>query len=527
MSDAPPRSPDPAAGAGDAVLHGVRLVLATLAVSAAGFMNVLDTTIAVVSLPTIAGNLAATPSQGSWVITSYGVCLAVVLPLSGWITRRFGEVHVFCISVLLFTFTSWLCGTAASFTQLILYRGLQGFAGGLLLPLSQSLLMRIYPPEKHGLALALWGMFSATAPVVGPLLGGYLTDSLGWPWIFYVNVPVGLIAAYMCWTLLRSHESPTRREPVDAIGLVLLVVGVICFQLVLDRGHELDWLSSPQIRVMLCVSVVCFFLFLAWERDEAHPVVDLSLFRFPNFALGNVLISIFYAIYILGAVIYPIWMQTIMGYTATWSGIVMATTSVMPLLLMPVIGSRLRSSDPRPLVTFGAGIAAFSFYLASLTNTDVSPGYIVLTRITLGFSMAFTWMPLMMQALIGLPPHQIATATGLFNFMRMLASSMGTALGVTIWDDRSIYHRARLGESLSADAPGVRDLLETIGRTFPDPQSPLAVLDAMATRQARTLAIDDVFYLCMAGMVLVAVAVWFMPTKRNAGATVSAVVTAE
>ena len=151
----------------------------------------------------------------------------------------------------------------------------------------------------------------------------------------------------------------------------------------------------------------------------------------------------------------------------------------------------------------------------------------MLTRITLGFSMAFTWMPLMMQALIGLPPHQIATATGLFNFMRMLASSMGTALGVTIWDDRSIYHRARLGESLSADAPGVRDLLETIGRTFPDPQSPLAVLDAMATRQARTLAIDDVFYLCMAGMVLVAVAVWFMPTKRNAGATVSAVVTAE
>ena len=185
-------------------LHGLPLALATIAVAVASFMNILDTTIAIVAVPTIAGNLAATPSQGSWIITVYSVCLAVVLPLSGWITRRFGQVHVFCIALLLFSLTSWLCAIADSFNQLLFFRALQGFSGGLLVPLSQSLLLRIWPPEKHGLALGIWGITSAVAPVLGPLLGGYITDNFGWHWIFLINLPVGAVSVYLCWTLLCS-----------------------------------------------------------------------------------------------------------------------------------------------------------------------------------------------------------------------------------------------------------------------------------------------------------------------------------
>ena len=267
-------------------LSGPPLVIATLAVALASFMNILDTTIAIVALPTISGNLGATASQGSWIITIYSVCLAVVLPLSGWITRRFGEVRVFCVAIFMFSLASWLCAIATNFNELLLFRALQGFTGGLLLPLSQSLLLRMYPPEKHGLALGIWAITSAVAPVMGPILGGYITDNFGWPWIFLINVPVGIFSVYFCWKILRSIESEIHREPVDFIGLVLLMVGVICFQLVLDRGHELDWLASNQIRVMLVVSVLFFFLFLAWEWGEPHPVVDLSLFAHRNFVLG-------------------------------------------------------------------------------------------------------------------------------------------------------------------------------------------------------------------------------------------------
>jgi DHA2 family multidrug resistance protein len=303
-------------------LRGLPLVLATFAVAVASFMNILDTTIAVVAVPTISGNLGATPSQGSWIFTIYSVCLAVVLPLSGWITRRYGQVRVFCIGLLLFTLTSWLCAIADTFNQLLLFRAFQGASGGLLVALSQSLLLRIWPPEKHGMALGIWGITSAVAPVLGPLLGGYITDNFGWPWIFLINLPVGAVSVYICWTLLRPFESETHRDPVDFVGLLLLMVGVICFQLFLDRGHELDWLASIQMRVLLVVAVFCFFLFLAWEVGEAHPVVDLSLFTYRNFVTGTALISVLYVCFVLATVLYPIWLQTAMGYTATWAGLV-------------------------------------------------------------------------------------------------------------------------------------------------------------------------------------------------------------
>lgn len=502
-----------------APLRGLALAGATLAVAVAAFMNVLDTTIAVVALPTIAGNLAATPSQASWVVTSYGVCLAVVLPLSGWISRRYGLVHTFCTAVLLFTLTSWLCASANTFNLLLLFRALQGFAGGLLLPLSQSLLLRIYPPEKHGTALGIWAVSTAIAPVAGPLLGGYITDAWGWPWIFYVNVPFGVFSAYLSWTLLSAHESERVREPVDLIGLFLLVTGVICFQLVLDRGHELDWFASPQISVMLTVSVMFFFLFIVWERDAPHPIVDLSLFRYTNFVTGTALISVFYAVFVVVAVIYPIWIQTILGYSARWSGIVMSPTSIVPLIAMPFVGQYVRTADPRPLVTIGCLCIAGSLLFHAHTTTDAPSSYLALARFTIGMGMPLVWMPLMMNALTGLPADKINTATGLFNFSRMLLSSLGTAAAVTLWDERSIFHRARLVEEVSRDTPERRAVIDALTGTLQDPQAALAALDMMITRQARTLGQQDLFYLCAGTVVVVGAGCWLLSGRVASSAT--------
>lgn len=498
-------------------LTGLPLVLATLAIVSSSFMNTLDTTIAIVALPTIAGNLAVTASQGSWVITLYGVCVAVVLPLSGWITRRFGEVHTFTFSVLLFTLASWLCGVSASFNQLLVFRAIQGIGGGLLLPLSQSLLLRIYPPEKHGLALALWAMATVTAPVLGPLLGGYITDTLGWPWIFYINIPIGALCVYLSWALLRPIESATERLPIDLGGLVLLVVGVVCLQLVLDRGHELDWLSATPIKIMSGISLLCFIFFLAWEQDELHPIVDLSLFGHRNFLIGTLSSAIFYMTFLVSAVIYPIWMQTSMGYTASWSGLISSPAGIAPLILMPLLGERIQHWDVRWTVTIGTALMIFAFYLHAQLSTDSPAWYLAMIRFVVGIGMPFAMMPLMLITLVGLPAEKMASATGIYNFVRMLAASLGTAVGVTIWDQRAIYHRSRLAEDISADSPQFQQAMDLLSAGLPDPQSALAALDVMVTTQARTLAMVDVFYLCAAGVVVVAVITWFLPARVTAG----------
>lgn len=500
--------------------QGLRLVLATLAVASASFMNTLDTTIAVVSVPTIAGNLSATPSQGSWIITSYAVCLAVILPLSGWITRRFGQVNTFTASVLLFTLTSWLCGIATNFNQLLLFRALQGFAGGLLLPLSQSLLMRFYPPEKHGRALAIWGMATVVAPVLGPILGGYITDEWGWPWIFYINIPFGCLCVYLSWSLLRPYESQRMRVPVDRVGLLLLLPGVICFQLVLDRGHELDWLSSAPIAMMLIVSMLCLLLFLAWERDEPYPVVDLALFAHRNFLVGTVLIAIVYGVFMATSVTFPIWLQISQGYTAAWSGLMMAPTGLGPLLLMPIIGERIRSWDKRKVVSLGMCMLAFAIYLHMQISTDSPAWYFLLVRLCLGIALPFAFMPLMVVALVGLEESKLASAAGIFNFARMLAGSIGTAVAVTLWDERYIFHRSRLAENLHPDSPQYRQVAELLASRLPEPGSVLMALEKAVQVQARTMGMNDLNYLCVLAVLFAAMLAWLLPAHSQGADTI-------
>ncbi|HUD35171.1 MAG TPA: DHA2 family efflux MFS transporter permease subunit, partial [Variovorax sp.] len=278
-------------------LEGSARVWGTVALSAATFMNVLDSSIANVSLPAIAGDLGVSSTQGTWVITSFAVANAIAVPLTGWLTQRFGQVRLFMASVILFMVASLLCGLAPNMTTLIAFRALQGFVAGPMIPLSQTLLLSSYPRAKAGLAMAMWSMTTLVAPVMGPLLGGYITDNISWPWIFYINIPVGIASAAITWALYRKRESNTRKLPIDAIGLALLVLWVGAMQLMLDKGKELDWFNSPEVVAMAVVAVVGFAFFMIWELTEEHPVVDLSLFKRRNFWAGATATAVGYGLF--------------------------------------------------------------------------------------------------------------------------------------------------------------------------------------------------------------------------------------
>jgi DHA2 family multidrug resistance protein len=486
-------------------LQGLPLVLATLAISLPYFMSVLDTTIIVVSLPSIAGALGATHSQGTWILTSYAVCLAVVLPLAGWLSQRYGELQVFVFSILGFTVTSALCGLADNFSLLVLLRALQGFTGGLLVPLSQSLMLRIYPADKQGLALGIWSLSAAAAPVVGPILGGVLTDNWGWPWIFYINVPFGLLSLFLLYNYRSSLPKSYRKTPVDYIGLLLLVGGVVCLQLALDRGQELDWLASRQIQLLFLSAIIGLVFFVVWERDEKYPVVDLSLFRNHAFVLGSVLIAGVYIVFMISGMIYPIWLQTAMGYTATWSGLVLAPTLLTPFVLMPLVGKYLHLADLRLFVWFGAALMSFGMYLHGSAWVGLDVQSIAWARVVIGTSMPFLWVPLVSATLAGVTADKMAMATGLYNFIRMLGASLGMGLSVTLWDQRSIYHHSQLVDSVSRG--------ELPGGVVIESSASLSLLEMEIQRQASTLALNDVFFAAIVLLALVALGSLGLPGR--------------
>src|SRR5450755_3918918 len=268
-------------------LKGGMLALGTVALALATFMNVLDTSIANVSIPAISGDLGVSPNQGTWVITSFGVANAISLPLTGWLTQRYGQVKLFLVSIVLFVIASIACGWAPSIEALIVFRVIQGAVAGPMIPLSQSLLLSSYPKERAGSALAMWAITTLVAPVVGPLLGGWITDNISWPWIFYINIPVGLVAAAFTWSIYRTRDPGPKHAPLDYVGLGLLVVWVGAMQIMIDKGKDLDWFGSNLIVALAVIAVVAFAFFLAWELTEKNPVVDLRLFARRNFQMGT------------------------------------------------------------------------------------------------------------------------------------------------------------------------------------------------------------------------------------------------
>ncbi len=320
------------AATAQAPLAGMPLAITSLALALGTFMQVLDTTIANVSLPTIAGNLGASTDQGTWVITSFAVANGVAVPLTGWLMGRYGVVRTFVASVLAFTLASFLCGIAWSLPVLIGFRILQGAVSGPMIPGSQALLISIFAPQKRATALGIWSITTLVAPIAGPIMGGYISDNFHWSWIFLINVPVGLLAAFLCWTNLAKRETPTRKLPIDSVGLGLLVIWVGSLQVMLDTGKDADWFASPQIVILAIVAAVMCVAWVIWELTDKHPVVDLSLFKNRNFALGTIAFCLGYAVFFANTLLMPLWLQTSVGYTATWAGLVAAPSGAVAVL---------------------------------------------------------------------------------------------------------------------------------------------------------------------------------------------------
>lgn len=317
---------------------GIPRSVTLLALALATFMQVLDTTIANVSIPTIAGYLGVSADQGTWIITSFAVANGVSVPLTGWLMRRFGVVRTFVASVLLFTVASFLCGVSGNMTELIIFRVVQGGVSGPIIPGSQALLLTLFPENRKGTALAIWSMTTLVAPICGPILGGYISDNYAWGWIFLINIPVGIFSAWACWRSLKTRETPPQKLKIDGVGLALLVVWVGSLQVMLDQGKDADWFNSNVIIGLCIVTVVTLAAWIIWELSEKQPIVDLSLFKWPNFTLGTVALCLAYGLFFGNIVLMPLWLQTQLNYTATWAGLVTAPSGITALLVAPFVG---------------------------------------------------------------------------------------------------------------------------------------------------------------------------------------------
>jgi len=501
-----------------APLEGSARVWGTIALSAATFMNVLDTSIANVSLPAIAGDLAVSPNQGTWVITSFAVSNAIAVPLTGWLAQRFGQVKLFVASVILFVVASILCGLAPNMTILITLRAIQGFVAGPMIPLSQALLLSSYPRALAGLAMAMWSMTTLIAPVTGPLLGGWITDNLSWPWIFYINAPVGIMSAFATWALYRKRESATRKVPIDRVGLALLVVWVGAMQIMLDLGKEHDWFHSSLIVALAIVCVVGFAFFLAWELTDDHPVVDLRLFKLRNFWTGTLSTAIGYGLFFGNVVLLPLWLQQYMGYRATDAGMIMAPVGVFALLLSPFVGKTVTHSDPRRYVTFAFIVFAFVLWMRSRFTTETDFWTIMVPTIVQGIATAFFFIPLVTITLSGLPPDRIPAASGLSNFARISAGAFGTSIATTMWENRATLHHAQLAEAINRGSVAAQSTFSRLSASGMPSQQVLAVINRIVDVQAFTMAADDIFWISGVLFLVLIPVVWLSHPTHGAAA---------
>ena len=499
-------------------LTGSARLWGTLALSAATFMNVLDTSIANVSLPAIAGDLGVSPNQGTWVITSFGVANAIAVPLTGWLSQRFGQVRLFTASILLFVLTSWLCGLAPNMTTLIFFRVLQGLVAGPMIPLSQALLLSSYPKALAGLAMALWSMTTLVAPVMGPLLGGWITDNIAWPWIFYINIPVGFGAAFITWSIFHKRESQTRKLPIDAIGLALLVIWVGALQIMLDKGKELDWFHSGEVIALGVVALVGLIAFVIWELTEEHPVVDLTLFKRRNFWAGVLALSVGYGLFFGNVVLLPLWLQQYMGYTATQAGMVLAPVGIMALLLSPVIGKSIGKTDPRRFAVVAFAVFALVLWMRSNFSTQADMRTILIPTLIQGVAMACFFIPLMTITLSGLSHDKIPAASGLSNFVRITAGSFGTSIATTVWQDRAAMHHAQLSEFVNPGSVAANSAMSGLASSGLSPDQALATVNRLVDQQAYMLAANDVFYAsALIFLLLIPLVYLTRPTHAGAG----------
>ncbi len=477
--------------------------------STAGFMEVLDTSIANVALPHIAGGLAVSLDESTWVLTTYLVANVIVLPISGWISDTFGRKRFFLAAIALFTFSSVLCGTAQSLSALVFYRILQGLGGGGLAPVALAILVDSFPVHKRGMAMSIYGITVLVAPILGPVVGGYITDNYSWRWIFYINLPVGILSFFLVSLVLEESVDLTagaglRRKlaQMDYVGLALLAAGLGSLEVVYDRGNRLDWFGSQLIVWLSVTAAVSLTVAVIWELWRRNPIVDLRLYKDRNFAACSMLMFVIYATIYGTTVLLPLLVQTLMNYSATEAGLILSPGGIATLMVMPLAGWLMaRGVDARWLIMFALLAVSGALYWMSGVTLDVSPGYLIWLRILQTFALGFFFVPLQSAAYLYLPREKINSATGLVSMLRNEGASLGVAVLTTLLAQRSQFHQMRLGSHVTALSHATEEMLgqatQLAQHAGADPglahQQGLSILYDTLQRQAMVLAYLDAF----------------------------------
>ncbi|MFL9925697.1 DHA2 family efflux MFS transporter permease subunit [Herbaspirillum lusitanum] len=502
----------------EAPLTGGQLVGAGILLAAANFIAVLDTTIANVSVSTISGSLGASTSQGTYVITSYAVAEAITVPLTGWLANRFGTVRVFITSMIMFGVFSALCGFANSLGMLIAFRILQGFAGGPLMPLSQTLLLRIFPKEKAPAAIGLWAMTTLIAPIAGPILGGVLCDQYSWPYIFWINVPVALICGYVGWRMLKRYETKTNIVPIDKVGLLLMVIWVGALQFMLDEGKEKDWFASTEIVVLALIAGAGFIAFMIWELTERNPVVDLRVFRHRGFSASVTTICLAFGAFFGATVLTPLWLQGYMGYTATSSGMVSAMTGILAVLTAPFVAKMSTTVDARKLVFIGVVWLGLMTFVRAFNTTDMTMFQIGWPLFLQGIGLPLFFVPLTGLALASVNESETASAAGLMSFCRTMSGAIATSIVNTSWENDATHFHAEL--SGLVDRMG--DATNTLLASGMSADQATASIAQTVQSQSIMLATNHVFMMAAVSFSLAALAIWFAPKPTRVADTSAA-----
>lgn len=488
-------------------LSGIEVAAIVLVLSMGNFLAVLDTTIANVLVSDIAGSLAVSSSNGTWVTTAYAVAEAIMVPLTGWLSERFGPVKIFVLGIFGFGIFSLLCGMATSLGMLIGFRVALGICGGPLIPISQTLLLKVIPEKNRVAALAAWSMGTVLAPVAGPVLGGLISDHWGWEWAFYFKLPLAFAIGFIAWRVLGAHEQKTEKATVDYVGLGFLVLWVGALQVMLGNGQDLDWFNSTVIVELFIVTLIGFLAFVIWETTDKRPVVALRVFSDRIFSVTMMVTALAFGTMFGSIVLVPLWLQTAMGYTATWAGYNAAMSGITMVLCAPIATSLMSKFDPRGVASLGLAISAISCLMRVGYTDQITFWQLMWPQLVFGVGMITTIIPLMDMSTISLKEKDIASGAGQFNFIRTLASAIATAVVVALWNNLIPSSHANLTGALN-NPQGFLDMAQNNGMGA---ETARGMLNQLVNGQSVMQATNNTFLVLGCVTLVAAAAVWLAP----------------
>ncbi|MBV9930654.1 MAG: DHA2 family efflux MFS transporter permease subunit [Alphaproteobacteria bacterium] len=493
-------------------LVGTALYVAAILIGLGNFLVVLDTTICNVSVPTIAGNLGVSSTQGTWVITSYAVAEAITVPLTGWLAKKFGAQRTFIACYLSFAVVQFFCGMSHSLGMLLGMRVLLGLVGGPIMPLSQMLLLRIFPKEKATLATVIWAMTTLVGPVAGPILGGIICDNYGWPWIFFIKVPIAAAAGFALMKLMHGQSDPKAPAFIDKVGLALLVIWVGALQIMLDEGRNQDWFASEEICILGIVALIGFLAFVIWELTEKNPIVDLRIFRHRGFVGAALTYAVGYGAFFASIVLLPLWEQSAMGYTATWAGYATGIMGILAVVSAPFVGKACEKMDPRLIVSAGIlGIGAIMVWRMWTFNPDVTFTQMAWPTLWTGPFMVMFFVPVTGLAMASVKHDEQANAAGLSNFMRTLAGAFATALVQSGWSNATRRNEGEIVNAMQHGRTAVEGLLAQ-GVPLDNARAALWQVIEGQSVMLGTLNMFGVIALCLA---FSATLIWLVPKPKG------------